>query len=140
MGGRAQLSVGDRATDFVLVGPSGVRARFYAHAGGRPTAVVFDGTGDDPRLIDLADRLAMRGDVAVCCVTSRASVTATGTPMWSDPEGRVAEAYGVTAGGAGTGDAAAPRHRRELPGAAHTHVGGGRQHRDRRGEPVRRRP
>ena len=98
MGSRVQLGVGDRATDFVLVGPSGVRARFYAHAGGRPTAMVFDGTGDDPRLIDLADRLAVRGDVALCCVTSRESVGATGTPMWSDPEGRVAEAYGVTAG------------------------------------------
>ena len=57
---RGPLGVGERAADFVLTGPAGVPARFYAHAGGRPTAVVFDRDGGDPRLVDLADRLAGR--------------------------------------------------------------------------------
>ena len=98
MGGRGQLGVGERGADFVLSGPSGVPLRFYAHAGGRPTAVVFDGAGDDPRLVDLAGRMAARDDVAFCCVTSKAPVWADGMPTWLDPEGSVAEAYGVAAG------------------------------------------
>ncbi|HEX2807949.1 MAG TPA: 2OG-Fe(II) oxygenase [Kineosporiaceae bacterium] len=98
VGGRWRLGVGERAADFVLSGRSGVPARFYAHAGGRPTAVVFDGEGDDPRLVDLAGRLAARDDVAVCCVTSKAPEGGTGMPTWSDRDGAVAEAYGVVAG------------------------------------------
>jgi hypothetical protein len=66
MGVSGRLGVGERAADFVLSGRSGVRARFYAHAGGRPTAVIFDRNGDDPRLVDLAGRLAARDDVALC--------------------------------------------------------------------------
>ncbi len=73
-------------------------ARFYAHAGGRPTAVVFDDDGDDPRLVDLAGRLAARDDVALCCVTSQEPAGGMGLPMWSDREGTVTEAYGVAAG------------------------------------------
>ncbi len=96
MGGRGRLGVGERAIDFVLSGPSGVPTRFYAHAGGRPTAVVFDGGGDDPRLVDLTGRLAGRDDVALCCITL--SQGGTGVPTWSDRDGAVAEAYGVAAG------------------------------------------
>ena len=95
VGGSVSASV---LADFVLVDRSGLPARFYAHAGGRPTAVVFDGAGDDPRLVDLAGRLIARGDVALCCITSREPVGATDMPVWSDPEGTVAEAYGVAAG------------------------------------------
>ncbi len=98
MGGRGRLGVGERAADFVLSGQSGVPARFYAHAGGRPTAVVFDGDGDDPRLVDLTGRLAARDDVALCCVTSKGPAGGTGMPMWFDRDGAVAEAYGVAAG------------------------------------------
>jgi len=98
VGGRAGLGVGERAADFVLSGRSGVPARFYAHAGGRPTAVVFDGGGDDPRLVDLAGRLAARDDVALCCVTSKGPSAGTVMPMWSDRDGAVAEAYGVADG------------------------------------------
>ena len=73
--------------------------RFYAHAGGRPTAVVFDRSGDDPRLVDLAGRLAGRDDVGLCCVA--AGDPADGGPVgqtWSDQEGAVASAYGVPPG------------------------------------------
>ena len=49
---RGQLGVGERAPDFVLRGPAGGPARFYAHAGGRPTAVVFNPDGDDPQLVE----------------------------------------------------------------------------------------
>ena len=98
MGGRGRLGVGDRAADFVLTGPSGVPARFYAHAGGRPIAVVFDGDGADPRLGDLTDRLAARDDVGLCCVTSNGRAGGNGTPTWSDPDGGVAGAYGVRTG------------------------------------------
>jgi predicted 2-oxoglutarate/Fe(II)-dependent dioxygenase YbiX len=97
MDGR-RLGIGERAADFVLVDRSGRPARFYAHAGGRPTAVVFDDAGDDPRLVDLASRLIARSDVALCCVTAREAAGDTGTLMWSDPEGAVAKAYGVAAG------------------------------------------
>jgi predicted 2-oxoglutarate/Fe(II)-dependent dioxygenase YbiX len=98
MRGRGQLGVGERAADFVLIGQSGAPARFYAHAGGRPTAVVFDGAGDDPRLVDLASRLTARADVALCRVTSRELVADTDMAVWSDPDGAVATAYGVAAG------------------------------------------
>jgi predicted 2-oxoglutarate/Fe(II)-dependent dioxygenase YbiX len=98
MGHRGQLEVGERAADFVLSGPAGVPARFYAHAGGRPTAVVFTGDGGDRRLADLADRLAGRADVALFCVVSTEPAAGVGVPVWSDPEGRVTTAYGVAAG------------------------------------------
>jgi predicted 2-oxoglutarate/Fe(II)-dependent dioxygenase YbiX len=74
-----------------------VPARFYAHAGGRPTAIVF-GDARDPRLADLADRLAGRADVALFCVTSNEHSRDVGVPVWSDREGIVTAAYGVTAG------------------------------------------
>ena len=98
VGGRGQPGVGERAADFVLNDRSGAPARFYAHAGGRPTAVVFDHDGNDPRLVDLAGRLAARDDLALCCVTFQEPAGDTGVPTWSDPEGAVAEAYGAPAG------------------------------------------
>ena len=96
--GRGQLGVGERAADFVLRGPGGVPARFYAHAGGRPTALVFDRRGDDPRLVDLASRLSGRDDVAVCCIAVGEPAGGSGMPMWSDHQGKVAAAYRVPAG------------------------------------------
>jgi predicted 2-oxoglutarate/Fe(II)-dependent dioxygenase YbiX len=98
MGRRGQLEVGERAADFVLSGPAGVPARFYAHAGGRPTAIVFNGDGGDRRLVDLTDRLAGRADVALLCIMSIEPAAGVGVPVWSDPEGRVTAAYGVVAG------------------------------------------
>lgn len=95
---RGQLGVGERAADFVLRGPAGVPARFYAHAGGRPTVVLFSADGDDPRLVDLADRLAERADVASLCVMSNEPTADIGFPVWSDHTGTVTAAYGLTAG------------------------------------------
>jgi predicted 2-oxoglutarate/Fe(II)-dependent dioxygenase YbiX len=95
---RGQLGVGERAADFVLRGPAGVPARFYAHAGGRPTAVVFHANGDDPRLVDLADRLAGRADLASLCIMVNEPAAGIGLAVWSDPAGTVAAAYGVMAG------------------------------------------
>jgi predicted 2-oxoglutarate/Fe(II)-dependent dioxygenase YbiX len=74
-----------------------VPARFYAHAGGRPTAIVF-GDARNPRLADLAGRLAGRADVALLCVTSNEHSRGVGVPVWSDREGIVTAAYGVTVG------------------------------------------
>jgi predicted 2-oxoglutarate/Fe(II)-dependent dioxygenase YbiX len=93
---RGQLGVGERAADFVLSGPAGVPARFYAHAGGRPTAVVFTADGGDARLVDLTGRLSGRADVALLCIQPTGSAAGGGVPVWSDPEGRVTAAYGVT--------------------------------------------
>ncbi len=98
VGGRGRLGVGERAADFILGRRSGGPARFYAHAGGRPTAVVFDEDGNDPRLVDLAGRLAVRDDVALCRVTSREPVRDTDAQVWWDPDGTVARAYGVASG------------------------------------------
>jgi predicted 2-oxoglutarate/Fe(II)-dependent dioxygenase YbiX len=98
MSQRGQLGVGERVADFVLRGPAGVPARFYAHAGGRPTAVVFHVDGDDPRLVDLADRLTGRADVAALCIMLNEPATDIGLPVWSDHAGTVTAAYGVTAG------------------------------------------
>ena len=96
VGGRGQLGVGERAADFVSNGPSGMPARFYAYAGGRPTAVVFCDAESDRRLVDLAGRLAVREDVALCCVAPDGAAGVADIPMWSDHDGVVAEAYGVT--------------------------------------------
>ena len=98
MGRRGQLGVGERAADFVLNGPAGVPARFYAHAGGRPTAMVFSRDSADPRLIDLAERLAGRPDVALFCVMTHEPTANVSLPGWSDPKGTVTAAYGVTVG------------------------------------------
>jgi len=92
-----RLGVGERAPDFVSHGPSGEPARFYAHAGGRPTAVLFQ-SGPGP-LAELAGRLGGRDDVAVCCVVPDPDGNG-GLPVWADPDGKVASAYGV-AGTAG---------------------------------------
>lgn len=98
MAGSRQLGTGERAPDFVARGPSGHAARFYAHAGGRPTAVVFDNsTGTDPRLVDLAARLGGRTDVALCRIASEPPSDSP-VPAWFDPQGAVATAYGVTDG------------------------------------------
>jgi predicted 2-oxoglutarate/Fe(II)-dependent dioxygenase YbiX len=133
MGRRGQLEVGERVADFVLTGPSGVPARFYAHAGGRPTAVVFTSDGGDPRLVDLTDRLAGRADLALLCVLSTEPAAGLGVPVWSDPDGRVTAGYRVTAGeltavvldpnlrvvGVVTGDRLADRVVALLDGAVH---------------------
>ena len=98
MSGRGRLGVGERAADFVLPVRSGGPARFYARAGGRPTAVVFDPAGDDPRLAELVGRLAARDDLAVCCVTAGEPAGDAGMPCWVDRDGAVAAAYGVPPG------------------------------------------
>jgi hypothetical protein len=100
MTGRPPLEVGERAPDFVARGPSGQPARFYAHAGGRPLALLFGGgagDGDDPRLDGLVRRLAGRAEVALCRVTT-GPVPESQIPVWSDPRGAVASAYGVAGG------------------------------------------
>jgi predicted 2-oxoglutarate/Fe(II)-dependent dioxygenase YbiX len=97
-GARGPLGIGERATDFVLNGPAGMPARFYAHAGGRPTAVIFTGDGGDPRVVDLAERLAGRTDVALFYVLSKDAAAGLAVPVWSDPDGTVTAAYGVTPG------------------------------------------
>lgn len=70
-------------------------ARFYAHAGGRPTVVVFDGEGDGARLAALTDRLTGQPDFALFRVRSGAAAPGVD---WSDPDGAVAAAYGVRDG------------------------------------------
>lgn len=102
MGDRRPLDTGERAPDFAARGPSGHSARFYAHAGGRPTVVVFDGdlsavTDADPRVDALADRLHGRTDVAVHLIAA-AGTAASPVPVWADPDGAVASAYGVAEG------------------------------------------
>lgn len=77
---RRQLGIGERAPDFVLAGSSGEPTRFYAIAGGLPTALIFGGDHLSPQLLaELTDPLAARDDVAAIAVL--------------DP--RVGEAYGV---------------------------------------------
>lgn len=66
----------------MLTGPSGVSTRFYAVAGGRPTALVFGGEDAAASMAGLTGRLAGREDVSVTAVV--------------DPA--VAGAYGVAAG------------------------------------------
>jgi predicted 2-oxoglutarate/Fe(II)-dependent dioxygenase YbiX len=91
---REPLGIGERAPDFVLRGVSGLPERFYAHAGGRPTAVVF-AFGDDPALAQLVAALSGRDDVAVCCVTPDDLVDGAAIPSWWDPDGKVRDSYGV---------------------------------------------
>jgi predicted 2-oxoglutarate/Fe(II)-dependent dioxygenase YbiX len=75
-----------------------VPTRFYAHAGGRPTALVFIGAADDPRLVDLAGRVAVRDDIALCCVAPAGMAGIAGARTWSDHDGEVGKAYGVAPG------------------------------------------
>lgn len=81
MGVHGRIDIGERAPDFVLTDPSGSPARFYAHAGGRPIALIFGGDGAGPLTDELTRVLAGREDIAV-------------TPV---AEPAVAEAYGIDA-------------------------------------------
>ena len=74
-----QLGIGERGPDFLLAGSSGPPTRFYAVAGGRPTALVFGPEEAHPRRAELTRLLAAREDVAVTAVV----------------EPKIAEAYGV---------------------------------------------
>jgi hypothetical protein len=75
------LGIGERGPDFLLAGPSGLTTRFYAIAGGRPTALVFGRGGTFPQRAELTSRLATREDVSVTEIL----------------EAAVAQAYGVVA-------------------------------------------
>jgi predicted 2-oxoglutarate/Fe(II)-dependent dioxygenase YbiX len=89
---RRQLGIGERAPDFVLTGPSGAATRFYALAGGSPTAVIFGPGGANQQL---ADRLGARPDVSVTTVAEPAVAEAWGmapyelTVVVLDPDLRV---------------------------------------------------
>jgi predicted 2-oxoglutarate/Fe(II)-dependent dioxygenase YbiX len=102
------LQIGERAPDFVLPGESGERLRFYAHAGGRPTALFFDagGAGDDAAdaaagdvAAELAGLLAGREDVAMCVVLPRHELALPGVPTWVDETGLLRQRYSVPATG-----------------------------------------
>jgi predicted 2-oxoglutarate/Fe(II)-dependent dioxygenase YbiX len=58
--------------------------------------VIFAGE-IDTGVAELAARLSVREDVALCCVTPRPPGGAS-MPVWLDPEGQVAAAYGVAGG------------------------------------------
>lgn len=95
MGDHRPLGVGERGPDFVLTGPSGVATRFYAVAGGRPTALVLDREAANPRLAELVSRLAGREDVSVHVVVEPGAAEAYGvapdqpTVVVLDPDLRV---------------------------------------------------
>lgn len=95
MGANRRLGVGERGPDFVLTGPSGSSTRFYAVAGGRPTALVFGREGASTRMAELAGRLAGREDVSVTAVVEPAVAQAYGvapdqpTVVVLDPDLRV---------------------------------------------------
>lgn len=99
MTAREPLGVGERAADFVLSGPSGVRERFYARVGGRPAVVVFDAGGGSRQLLDLRARLTGRSDVDLHCVTRQPYAGDGAMTVWHDPDGGVRAAYGVPDGG-----------------------------------------
>jgi predicted 2-oxoglutarate/Fe(II)-dependent dioxygenase YbiX len=95
--GRRPLDIGERAPDFAARGPSGQPARFYAYAGGRPTALVFDDSAPvEPRLVDLGNRLDGRTDVALHRIGGQPAERP--VPTWADPDRAVASAYGVADG------------------------------------------
>jgi predicted 2-oxoglutarate/Fe(II)-dependent dioxygenase YbiX len=95
VGVRARIGVGERGPDFVLKGPSGEPARFYAHAGGCPIALVFGRDGAGTRMAELTDLLAGRGDVVVTSVGEPSAAKAYGvdaeqpTVVVLDPDLRV---------------------------------------------------
>jgi predicted 2-oxoglutarate/Fe(II)-dependent dioxygenase YbiX len=97
MSQRRSLGAGERAPDFAARGPSGQPARFYAFAGGKPTALVFDDSAEpDPRLVDLAERLHGRADVRLHRIGGQPAEDP--VPTWADPERAVAAAYGIADG------------------------------------------
>ena len=67
-----RLSAGERSPDFVLAGPEGRPAHFYALAGGRPVALVLgDETGARHR--EITTQLDSRSDVDVLAVDGDAA-------------------------------------------------------------------
>ena len=92
MDGRQPLGVGVRAPDFALTDASGTATRFYAIAGGQPTALAL---GRGPANPDLVARLAPRDDVALISVAQSAVAATFGVPddrptvMVLDPDLRV---------------------------------------------------
>jgi predicted 2-oxoglutarate/Fe(II)-dependent dioxygenase YbiX len=94
--GHQQLGIGVRAPDFVLADPAGSPVRFYAIAGGRPTALAFGPDGVHPRIAELIGRLAAREDVLLTAVAQPSVGQAYGvapdepTVVVLDPDLRVA--------------------------------------------------
>jgi len=112
--GRQPLGVGVRAPDFALTDASGTATRFYAIAGGQPTALAL---GRGPANPDLIARLAPRDDVALISVAQSAVAATFGVPddrptvVVLDPDLRVV--------GLVTGDHPADEVVALLEGAAH---------------------
>ena len=92
---RALISRGERAPDFALPRSHGEGGpvRFYGLVGGRPAVLLFAGAAVDPRLVDLAGRLAGEADLDALVVAQQASPEL--GEAFHDPEGHVHAAYGA---------------------------------------------
>lgn len=88
------LEAGERAPDFVLPGPGGGPARFYSHAGGRPTAMVFT-ESPSGRDEELGARLQSVDGVQVWWVVPDRSLVPPGAAGWLDADGAVRDQYGI---------------------------------------------
>ena len=90
------LAPGERAPDFALPTLDGGQARFYALAGGQPTALVYSDTPDGA----LEDtRALLRGGLTVCRVSRSRDVSGVdGVPTLVDEGGNVGQALRAPAG------------------------------------------
>jgi predicted 2-oxoglutarate/Fe(II)-dependent dioxygenase YbiX len=90
-----QISVGERAPDFVLPIHNGTPTRFYAHAGGKPTVLIF--TPDtNTHVYSLIEQLQIQEQTPdLFIVQSVQEITDQTVTTFADTEGKVRQAYRI---------------------------------------------
>ncbi len=89
-----QISQGERAPDFVLPIHNGTPTRFYAHAGGQPTVLIF--TPDINQVHSLVETLQKQEQTPdIFIVQSVQEITDQTVTTFADTEGKVRQAYRI---------------------------------------------
>ncbi|MBW3603845.1 MAG: 2OG-Fe(II) oxygenase [Actinobacteria bacterium] len=95
---RALVGSGERAADFVARRGDGQATRFYGYVGGAPAVLIFSGAGGEPAALTVRDRLreVLGLDTTLHVVATTGGAEAA---TFSDPQGAVHGAYGVSPDG-----------------------------------------
>ena len=89
----SHISQGERATDFVLPIQNGTLTRFYAHAGGRPTVLIFSSNINNKvsSLIHALEQHTQPPDIFI--ISSEQETTDTSHTLFIDADDKVRQAY-----------------------------------------------
>ncbi|MFT5368500.1 MAG: putative 2-oxoglutarate/Fe(II)-dependent dioxygenase YbiX [Candidatus Latescibacterota bacterium] len=95
MNAPSHISQGERAQDFVLPVFDGTPTRFYAHAGGAPTVLIFAPNTNEKIHSFVASLQQQKNPPDIFIVQTTQEVTDTSITIFTDPEGKVRQAYRI---------------------------------------------